>query len=1063
MLYSIVCLLQTLQLFNAMDKENNKLNLSVGLRVKILGVSTAASYMRKDGVDYAFCKVTFRGENIADIAGIISSELRDILCLELSESIKNISVSVELGCNNKYNYLRTVSGAANLSVLRLNNGGSALLLELTDSESNDSISEIIKKAKDFFGIDRMFFYASKNAVIDINELIKKDEKDSDKNAVMPPANLFGTDGFCVYADYHFEGKCGFIGDFMYKLLGIESISFFAGKNNDKAYFALFSPIIKYGGITVSDLCFQLSTGTETSFSVSGGIEFKIIENMKFSIKCEVSPRRMMLSAAAEPKDGELVNLFDNFYIGKTALMIGNESGNLILGLICELSLNKLYLNAAVQLLIMGGAVTPQLISCSFGKLSLSLIINSIIGTDIPGLEVLDFIAIEYFDFQMSNKFNLTDLKENNIGRIVQTFNGSTTVFNLEESSTAVNKVRNEKGYALIDKKRMRHYYINENGSLYLRPQFYYCSVKDEMTLADGSTVSAGIFFCAQINIIGIRIRALFSARKNDGILAFASVSEIKLPPFLVIKGSKAAKRHTVDVSKNSVLSQFIDNQENGVVFFLQASKNDVSFYFDGSISLLNGLIEAEAQLYFCRNAFALNVETVLLGITTRLSLCANAESFEKAEFRLYLLFDTSKLEEKLKKFSATLKETAERYRKKYQNDIKALNNAKQEVKKLSYEIDILNRKKSDCRARLHKMSRFKQLIMAPIIACEIAAYEVAIGVLYASLAIADAALEIAKRAVECAEKLTDGALKALDNVINSVTSLFFVRRLSAEIDVKTYESLIEFQIEFVALGKEYKKTWKMHKSLFNDSKLGLDNISDVMCDEASNDFKRLENGYIDSNFEVFKSLNQAELFEEHKEQYDFRNSTDILACNSELITFMNSQYLKDFGENNQLFDELSCDYYDILGTVEANIDISHRVVNMSDLNIISEEVNRCAIENSKMFAAASVINEKNESIDSIYRDLQFIEADMQFLRKKRYDEDPFFKNTSQRMMSKSIMEQTDSDSKKRLYDYAEEVIKNIKDIYKDAPKGYTNPLADDEIRNIMQNVKDHFRVSDDIE
>lgn len=1049
-----------------MDKENNKFNLSVGLRVRILGVSTTAGYMRKDGVDYAFCKVTFRGENIADIAGIISSELRDILCLELSESIKNISVSVALGCNNRYSYLKTVSGAANLSVLRLNNGGSALLLELTDSESNDSISEIIKKAKDFFRIDRMFFYASKNAVIDINELIKKDEKDLNKNVLMPPANLFGTDGFCVYADYHFEGECGFIGEFMYKLLGIKSISFFAGKNNDKAYFALFTPMIECGDITVSNLCFQLSAGTEASFSVSGSIEFKIIENMKFSIKCEISPQRMMLSAAAEPKDGELVKLFGNFYIGRTALMIGSERGNLILGLICELSLNKLYLNAAVQLSIMGGTVNPQLISCSFGKLSLSLIINSIVGTDIPGLDVLDFITIEYFDFQMSNKFNLTDLRENNIGRIVQIFNESTTVFNLDESYTAVNRVRNENGYALIDKKRMRHYYINENGSLYLRPQFYYCSVKDEMVLADGSTVSAGIFFCVQINIIGIKIRALFSARENDGILAFASVSEIKLPPFLVIKGSRAAERHTVDISKNSVLSQFVDNQENGVVFFLQASKNDVSFYFDGSISLLNGLIEAEAQLYFCRNAFALNVETVLLGITTRLSLCASAESFEKAEFRLYLSFDTSRLEETLKGFSEKLKETAKRCREKFQNDIRVLNNAKKEVKKLNYEIDILEQKKSYCRARLYRMNRFKQLIMAPIIGCEIAAYEVAIGVLYASLAIADAALEIAIKAVECVEKLTDSALKALDNVINSVTSLFFVRSLSAEIDVKTYESLVEFRIEFVALGQEYIKSWKMHKSLFKDSQRGLDDISNRMYDAASNDLKRFENGCIDSNLGMFESLNQAKLFAEHKEQYDFRKSSDVLARNKELITFMNGKYLEDFGENNQLFDELSCDYYDILGTVEANIDISNRVVNMGDLNIISEEVNGCANENTKMFEAANVINEKNESIDDIYRDLRLLDVDVHlFLRQKRYDEDSSLnlKHTSQQMMSKGIMKQTDNAPKKRLYDYAEEVIEKIENTYKDAPKGYTNPLDDDDIRNIMQSVKEHFRVSDDIE
>ncbi len=1049
-----------------MEKKNS-MNLSIGLRGKVLGVSTAASYTHKNGNNYVFCKVSFRGKSIADIAGIISSELSDVLRSHLSESLKNISVSVTLGCNDKYSFLKTNAGAATLSVIRMNDGGSALLLELTDNEDGENISELIQKAKSFFGINRMFFYISKNIAIDINKLLDNGSGKSEDNgnAIIPPAELFGRDGFCIYADYDFSGECGFIGEFMNKLLGINKIAFFAGKNNgsaNSAYFALAASKIKYGGICVSNLCFKLVSSSEKAFIVSGNIEFSIINNMIFSIMCSMAPNKVMLSASAEPKDGEFVKLFGNFLIGRTALILGNEKGNMIVGLICELSLKELYLSAAVQLSILGGAVTPQLISCSFGRLSLSHIINSIVGKDIPGLDALDFIKIDYFDFNMPYKFDINALKSKNISSVVKFFNSYTKAFELDESYTAINTVKNDNGYALIDKKRMRHYYIDDKGSLYLRPQFYYCCVNG-MTLADDKKLSAGIFFCAKIIILGIEIKALFSMFVDDGVLAFASVSEINLRSFLVIKGSKfsGSNNNGISIDNDSVLSQFVDNCKDGVLFYLQASKKDVSFYFDGSISLLNGLLTLDAKLYFCRKAFAMDLESTLMGITTRLSFSADFQKFASANFRIYLLFDTSKLEEKLHSFSDKLKKAVERCRQKFQNDILVLEQAKAEVRKLNGEINILDRKISERSNELSGMSWIKKIIMAPIIGCEIAAYEIAKGVLYASLSIAEAALDIATKAVECISKLTQDAIKALDRVITSVTSLFFVRRLKAEIDVKSFESFVEFEIEFVALGKEYKKSWEMHKSIVNDPTHGPNSISDTMSNAALTDMTYFENGII--SLDMTEHFDQAELFSNYKKEFDFENVEKVLKCNNSLIEFMNNQYIRYFGESNQLFNESNCDYYDALGTVEANIDISKRVVNIKDLNTISEAVSRCALENADMLAAANTINEKYDSINSIYTQLDHLDRDLsQDLRKKRYD-DGHIKPNPQNMMNERIMNEAGIVPKMSLYEYAEMVVKEIKEIYKDAPRGYTNPLYNKEINGIILSARDHFKESDDIE
>lgn len=1046
------------------------MNLSVGLYGSVLGVSTTASYTRKDGNNYVFCRVIFRNENIADIAGIISSDLSDVLRSDLSENAKNISVTVTLGCNDRYSYLKTDSGTASLSVMRMNEGGSALLLDLTDNGSGGSLSELIKKAKSFFGINRLFLYISKNAVIDVNKLLCIGKSENDRYAIVPPAELFGRDGFCLYADYDFSGECGFIKGFVNDLLGIEKIAFFAGKNKNDSYFALAVSRIERGGICVSNLCFKLASGSETSFSVSGSIEFDVIENMIFSIMCSITKQSITLLASAEPKDGELINLFGNFYIGKTALMLGYENSGMTLGLICELKLNDLYCNAAVQFSVCGGVVDPQLISCSFGELNLPLIINSIVGKNIPGLECLEnVIKITPFNINMPYEFNTDDLKSKNVHRVVEFFNAHMETFKLEEAYTAISTVKSSKdsGYALTDKMRMRHYFIDDNGSLFLRPQFYYCCAEN-LTLAGGNVLSKGIFFCAKIIVLGIEIKALFSAIQNDSILAFASVSEIRLPPFLVIKGSEYSKKHTVDISENSVLSQFVDNCKNGVVFYLQASKNDISFYFDGSISLLNDLFKAEAQLYYSKNYFKLNAESTMIGITTRLSLCADFRSFSDANFRLFFSFDTSKLEEKLKKFSERLENAVEICRQKFNGAKMAIETARREVRKLNDEIRILDNKISNCRQKIsgRKLSWLEKIIMVPIIACEISAYQIAKGVLLASLSIAESALNIAEKALEYTEKLSTDVLKALNRVITSATSLFFVRKLCAEIAADSQESRFKFDIEFVALGKEYSKSWEMSRSLIDNSKSGLNSISDAMTEETSEDLKCLENGKIDSGISGISGMNkcfsQAELFSDYKSEFDFANVEEMLACNYRLIDFMNHQYIQAFGENNPLFNESNCNYYDVLGAVSANIDVSKRSANIHDLNTISKAINSHAAKNADMLAAKDTIKKNNDSINLSYAELDILDKSLLLWRRKSYDNN-YMKTESQKMMSERFMNQTDGEAEMSLYEYAEQVVGTIERIYQNAPQGYANPLSDKEINDIIISARDHFRNSNDIE
>ena len=94
----------------------------------------------------------------------------------------------------------------------------------------------------------------------------------------------------------------------------------------------------------------------------------------------------------------------------------------------------------------------------------------------------------------------------------------------------------------------------------------------------------------------LSLKVLFSFRQQEGALAFGMLSDIDLG-IIKITSSDFQQENPIPIPENSVLSQFLDTTAKGVAFYLQASQNDVSFYFDGKISIA-GLTEKQAQLYY---------------------------------------------------------------------------------------------------------------------------------------------------------------------------------------------------------------------------------------------------------------------------------------------------------------------------------------------------------------------------------------------------------------------------------------------------------------------------------
>ncbi|MDE7192395.1 MAG: hypothetical protein K2O14_00360, partial [Oscillospiraceae bacterium] len=541
--------------------------------------------------------------------------------------------------------------------------------------------------------------------------------------------------------------------------------------------------------------------TGVYLDVSGELALSANPETRFALDCTLSPERVMLSAAVVSK--EFVNLVGNFYLGDAVLTIGYDKG-LTFGILGEMQLRRLYLFGAVQLTY-NGVLNVQLISLATGKLTISSLVENIAGLYISGLNALDnILCIDFFKIDFAKKFQTDWFKNGDVPQIVSFFNDNikSEQLQLHGDYVAVKKEPQGGGYYLTDKFRMRHYYVDGGGNLSLRPQFYYSNVAEPFELANGMVVSAGIFFCAEIRVFEIfSLKVLFSFRTNEGALAFGMLSEIDLG-IIKISSSEFEEENPIPLPENSVLKQFLDISSKGVAFFLQTSANETSFYFDGMVSIA-GLFKCQARLFYQKGLITVNMESTLCGMTTKISISANYQSFKSASFSIAVSFDTYKLEEALTAVKNRLTRAIEVCREKINNADRSLEDAKNKVRKLYGEIDVLNRKINDCRNRLSRMSWWKKIFCAPVIGCEIAGLEIAKGAIYAAIAIAEAALTVAQAAVRFAGTLGEGVLRLVRGVITSVTSLFFIRKLEAVMSANVKELYMRLGIEFVALGKEY--------------------------------------------------------------------------------------------------------------------------------------------------------------------------------------------------------------------------------------------------------------------
>lgn len=771
----------------------------------------------------------------------------------------------------------------------------------------------IEKVADFFGVRDFFFYAQTGKQWLLPVLMQGGMSFTDMPIPVRDSR------FLVYAHFVMNGNSVFVRA-VKTLFSLEETDLFFGAGQDGFSCMLTIPAFHNDIMQSENLYIMVQLGKALSFVLKGDFIFNLLPAMRFRVDCGVGSDGFEIAALAHVEAP--VRLFEPFCIGDTCLMI-RMSSRITFGLYTSLYIRNLQLFGAVMLSIQGQAVVPELLSAAVSDLSIPILLDNLIGEHIAGIDALGFIKILGLPFQNMQPFPREVLEKKDIPAIVGLFNRQVTNPALQLDASQVQLTPFGDGMDVTDLKRMRHYYINLAGSLQLTAQFYYSKIR---TTFGNYTVEQGLFICGVLELFGKRFEVLFSFREGEGIVAYAKIPNIDLG-FLKIKPSQIEKKEeALPIAKNSILSQFLNPSQEGLVFFLEAGKKNVSFYLDGHIELL-ALFCVDARIIFCKGLISIDLRTVWLSILqVSLHLQVDYQSFSSANFEFCFMIDTSKLTEKLTAVTKKIDEAIGRLRSKISNANREIDRAKEHVNELYRQIDNLNNKIADCRNAIRNASWWKKAFVAIAKGIEIGAYEVAKVGVYAAIGVANAALEVAKGIVNLGGKIGEGVLKAVQGVIQGAMSLFYLHYIKLQAKANREEQYFQAEIEFVALGKTYHLETQIGKKALEASP--EEAVSGPINNKIQPDLDHIEDGAFRSNwrkyqFENEKADRQCRRLEEAK-QY--------MASSVCLMQSMQNAYVDEFQTPMEEFDEMNVSLVDAMGDVENILSAGMQAGNVKELS-----------------------------------------------------------------------------------------------------------------------------------
>lgn len=786
------------------------------------------------------------------------------------------------------------------------------------SQETKGLMKVINAVADFLGLKTFFLFGRVGNAIGIEQLM--DRLKETENIPALPVQMREA-SFVTFSHLILDGS-GIFQKAMRELFGLKETWLFIVVKKDMFTAIAGIPDISNKIIECSGMYLEL--GTERGkivMGIRGQMILKLLRGIRFTVACRIGLTSFMLEAYAEVKSP--VKLIGPLCIGDTCLAVGFGTG-LEFGMFSTLYIGKINLFGAVMLAQTPAGVNVELVCAAFSDLTLPLIIESVTGLQISGIACLDFIKVLGLPFQQMQAFDASIIQSADEQAVVRHFNEQLSEKSLVLSAGKVKVSPYDGGLNLVDQRRMRHYYIDRQGRLSLKAQFYYASVNK--SLGD-YTIERGIFLCGVIEIFKLHFEVLFSFRESDGVLAYARIAELDLG-FLKLTESKynSANENTMPLPVDSVLYQFMGSQQKGIVFFLSASQKDISFYFDGRIELLS-LFYLEAKIIFCKGLISIDAGFELWGILeVSLHLKLDYSSFTKGGFEFVLIVSTAKLTEKLQAVQRKINQAIGKYRDKINDAKREIDRAQAHVNELYSQIASLNRRIDDCKDDIKHAKWWKKAFVAIAKGIQIAAYEVAKAGVYAAIGVATAVLAVAKKVVDLSGKVGETVLKAVNGIITGFMSLFYLNKIELSALANKNTRQFSAAISFVALGKTYNISTGYHAESLQSNPQGV--LSDSINNTMDYDLNHMEDGTFRSNRRRYKH----ETLTVEQNTVRMRQAVSQLSGATSLLMNMQNNYMDEFNEIMPEFDEMNTSYADALDTVTGLLETVHMPDEMKNLS-----------------------------------------------------------------------------------------------------------------------------------
>lgn len=920
---------------------DTKVSFSFGVEGSIAGLQTHLYIGKVKGAFVYAGEINLKDAKLSDTLMIVDEEFAKQYGMYVNSLTSILPESVSFTQNAGITSVTVDMDALYFVVRRIDSSSTALLITFDTSRAKDSdniIVQIASKIGGILGIENFIFFARTGNTITYSQMLKS----QDSGCEEVPSKLDKYQ-IIIAGRFAFNSE-NILGLAMNELFGMHDLrlSLFLGIEDTNFLGMVMFPSIEQKVLSAKDLYLGIEKENEQiGMCLSGTFEFSFLKGVTFVIGCKVSINQFSIEANARIETP--ISLIGNIKLGDTCLAVGYNQG-FAFNMYSNLYLGNISLFGAIGLAVIGEVVNLNFISAAVSDLTIPILVQNLLGLTIPGIEAIDFIRLLGLPFQEMKVMETGDAidKKLLVGKFNQTINDNS--LNLEENKIKLTPITlsladkgDVQGWSLVDQKRMRHYFVDNQGNVRLLAQFYYSVV--DMILGDYD-ITRGIFLCGMIEIFKYKIKTLFSFREGEGVLAFAYIQNIDLGFFKIGASRFENQPGTLQLKDNNVLRQFVGQDEvnSGAIFYLNVSKSSVSFYIDGAIHLID-LLDFDTRIIFQNSQVEINTQFDLaIGISTYFMLRANYSDFQSARFSFLLTIDCTKLKEIMDSIQRKINEAIEAFQQKMSQARNKLIEAQNSVNQLYGQINYFDDKIRACKEDIRHASWWKKAFVAVAKGIEIGAYEVAKVGIYTAIGIATAALELAKQAVNLGEAVGTGVLQVMNGLITVATNLFFIQSVSIGVDVSGQQQKFSASITFVLMGETHSLSKEISRG---EIKNPNNMIQGAVSPEVDNKVKSLENATgTRSNRNRYKTEDFTIL--QHSQRLE--QAIQHITSSSNTLKRMEEEYTQTFKKTIPEFEQVNLSYQSKLSEIENVLHMANKVTDVDGLepavNRIEDEIDK---------------------------------------------------------------------------------------------------------------------------